>query len=151
MTIEPTEYVLSTRPFIVRRRARWGECDPAGVVYTPRFTDYLAAAVTLFHEDLFGGEPANFRQSLGIDTPCKGMSLVFHGALWPGDVFDMRVQVGEIRNASFDINVVATRPDGGPVFAGVFSPVCIPRGERRAVPIPDAYRALLQRSQETPA
>jgi hypothetical protein len=44
--------------------------------------------------------------------------------------------------------VVATRPDGGAVFTGVFSPICIPRGERRAIPIPDAYRVLLQRSQE---
>lgn len=148
MAIEPTEYVLSTRPFVVRRRVRWGECDPAGVVYTPRFTDYLVAAVSLFHEQLFAAEPANFRQALGIDTPCKGMSMVFQGALWPGDVFDMAVRVGEIRNASYDLQVVATRPGGGAVFTGVFSPICIPRGERRAIPIPDAYRVLLQASQE---
>ena len=150
MAIEPTEHVLSTQPFVVRRRVRWGECDPAGVVYTPRFTDYLVAAVSLFHEHLFEGEPAHFRQALGVDTPCKGMSLVFQGALWPGDVFDMAVRVGEIRNASYDVHVVATRPDGRAVFTGVFSPICIPRGERRATPIPDAYRVLLQASQESP-
>lgn len=148
MAAEPTEYVLSTRPFVVRRRARWGECDPAGVVYTPRFTDYLVAAVSLFHEQLFATEPADFRRALGIDTPCKGMSLVFQGALWPGDVFDMAVQVGDIRTTSYDVHVLATRPQGGAVFTGVFSPICIPRGERRAIPIPDAYRVLLQRSQE---
>lgn len=149
MAIEPTEYVLSTRPFVVRRRVRWGECDPAGVVYTPRFTDYLTAAVTLFHEHLFEAEPADFRKALGIETPCKGMSLVFQGALWPGDAFDMRVHVGDIRNASYDVHVTATRTAGESVFTGVFSPVCIPRGERRAVPIPETYRALLQSSQET--
>lgn len=148
MAIEPTEYVFSTHPFIVRRRVRWGECDPAGVVYTPRFTDYLTAAVTLFHEHLFEDEPADFRKALGIETPCKGMSLVFQGALWPNDVFDMLVHVGEIRNSSYDVHVTATRPKGNAIFTGVFSPVCIPRGERRAIPIPDAYRMLLQRSQE---
>lgn len=149
MAIEPTEYVLSTQPFVVRRRVRWGECDPAGVVYTPRFTDYLTSAVMLFHEHLFEAEPANFRQALGIDTPCKGMTLVFHGALWPGDVFDMRVHVGDIRNSSYDIHVTATGVKSDAVFSGVFSPVCIPRGERRAVPIPDAYRTPLQRSKDT--
>lgn len=149
MAIQPTEYILSERPFIVRRRVRWGECDPAGVVYTPRFSDYLVAAVSLFHEHLFAAEPAQFRQTLGIETPCKGMSLVFQGALWPGDDFDMAVQVGEIRNASYDLQVTATRPDGGAVFTGVFSPICIPRGERRAIPIPPAFRTLLQRAKDS--
>lgn len=151
MGIQPTEYVLSARPFIVRRRVRWGECDPAGVVYTPRFTDYMVAAVSLFHEHLFASEPASFRTALGVDTPCKGMSLVFQGALWPGDDFDMAVRVGEIRNASYDLHVTATRPEGGAVFTGIFSPICIPRGERRAIPIPPAYRALLQSGQDSNA
>lgn len=146
---EPTEYVLSAQPFVVRRRVRWGECDPAGVVYTPRFTDYLVSAVSLFHEQLLGAEAAHYRKNLGIDTPCKGMSLVFQGALWPHDVFDMAVSIGEIRNASYDVMVKATTPDGQPVFEGVFSPVCIPRTERRAVPIPDDFRRRLQAAKDS--
>ena len=50
-----TEYVLSERPFVVRRTVRWGDCDPAGVVYTGRFTDYLLGAVGLFTDHLAGG------------------------------------------------------------------------------------------------
>lgn len=34
------------------------------------------------------------------------------------------------RNASYDVHVTATRPAGESVFTGVFSPVCIPRGEQ---------------------
>lgn len=145
---EPTEYVLSERPFVVRRRVRWGECDPAGVVYTPRFTDYVVSAVSLFHEHLLGAEASHYRKDLGIETPCKGMSLVFQSALWPNDVFDMSVAIGEIRNTSYDVVVKARRPDGLPVFEGVFSPVCIPRTERRAVPIPDDFRRRLQAAKD---
>ena len=32
--IVPIEYLVSERPLRVRRRVRWGECDPAGVAYT---------------------------------------------------------------------------------------------------------------------
>lgn len=141
---EPTEQVLGTQPFIVRRRVRWGECDPAGVVYTGRFTDYLLSAVMLFHEHVLGGFTEGYRKTLGIETPCKGLSLTFQRALWPNETFDMRVSVGEIRTSSYDIQVQATLPDGTPVFAGSFSPVCIPRDARRAIPIPDDMRARLE-------
>ena len=40
----PIEYLLSERPLTVRRRVRWGECDPAGVVYTATFADYAISA-----------------------------------------------------------------------------------------------------------
>ncbi len=29
-----TEHVTGTIPFAIRRRVKWGECDPAGVVFT---------------------------------------------------------------------------------------------------------------------
>jgi acyl-CoA thioester hydrolase len=144
-----TEYVLTTEPFVVRRRVRWGECDPAGVVYTARFTDYLLSGVMLFHEYHFGGPLINFRKEQGIETPCKGMNLVFNRALWPDEQFDMLVRVGEIRTSSYDVLVEATTLQGESVFSGTFSPVCIKRGERRAVPIPELMRERLAASIKT--
>ncbi len=141
---QATEYVLSTSPFVVRRRVRWGECDPAGVVYTGRFVDYLISAVSLFHEHVFAEFHEGYRKSLGIETPCKGLSMVFNGALWPNDVFDMRVQVDAIRTSSYDVGVAATRADGSAAFSATFSPICIPADARRAVPIPAAMRARLE-------
>lgn len=142
-----TEFVLSTTPFVVRRRVRWGECDPAGVVYTARFTDYLISAVMLFHEHHFGGPGSQFRKEQGIETPCKGLSLVFQRALWPDEMFDMQVQVGALRTSSYDVLVNARTTGGEPVFSGVFSPVCIQRGERRAIDIPVAMRERLLATQ----
>ena len=36
--------LVSRQPVIVHRRILWGDCDPAGVVYTPRFGDYFTSA-----------------------------------------------------------------------------------------------------------
>lgn len=147
---DPIESVLSTSPFVVRRRVRWGECDPAGVVYAGRFTDYLLSAVMLFHEHVLGGFSEAYRKQAGIETPCKGMTLTFDRALWPNEIFDMLVSMGEIRTSSYDVHVKAALPDGSPVFSGTFSPVCIPRDERRSIPIPDAMRQKLEAARSSP-
>ena len=43
-----TEAVVSKQPFTVRRRVRFGDCDPAGVVYTVQFSEYVVSAMDLF-------------------------------------------------------------------------------------------------------
>lgn len=136
--IDSYEYVSSRRPFVVRRRVRWGDCDPAGVVYTGKFSEYLLGAVMLFFAELGGGHYSKWIESIGVDTPCKGMELAFHRALWPEDAFDLTCTVRAVRESSFDIAVEATRPDGSPVFSGRFSPICIGRDVRKRVPIPAA-------------
>jgi acyl-CoA thioesterase FadM len=141
---EPTEFVLSAAPFVVRRRVRWGECDPAGVVYTGKFTDYLLSSTMLFHDHLMGDFAEGFRKKMGIETPCKSMSLIFSRALWPNETFDMHVAVGDIRTTSYDVQVRAVVADGSQVFTGQVSMVCIPRDERRSMPIPDDMRQRLE-------
>ncbi len=141
--ISSYEALVSREPFIVRKRVRWAECDPAGVVYTGRFSDYLLTAVNHVFDELGQGHYARWLKTLDVDTPCKGMELEFHAALWPEDVFDMHCDVPAIREHSFDIRVRARRPDGSAVFTGRFSPICISREVRRRVPIPPALRAAL--------
>jgi YbgC/YbaW family acyl-CoA thioester hydrolase len=146
---ESFEYVLAHEPFTVRRTIRWSDCDPAGIVFTGRFPEYLLGAVSLFMRHLHSG-PGTTLKTLGVDTPCKGLSLVFHSPLRPDDVVDIRVIVGELRDSSFDLQARALRPDGVLAFEGVFSPICIRREPRGRVPIPPALRERLQ-AHRTPA
>src|SRR5690606_2773945 len=84
--IRSTEYVLSESPFVVRRTVRWSDCDPAGVVYTGRFTDYVLGAVGLFHQHMSGYANRPLGELHGVGTPCKGMEFEFIGTMWPGDI-----------------------------------------------------------------
>lgn len=140
--IRATEYVLSTDPFVVRRTVRWGDCDPAGVVYTGRFTDYLLGAVGLFSDHIAGGV-GRLGAMHGVGTPCKAMRFEFIGTLWPDDVIDIECWVQAIRTRSYDIRCMARRPDGAPVFDAVFSPICVRLDERVGTPIPDSLRTAL--------
>lgn len=141
--MKATEMVLSTEPFVVRREVRWGDCDPAGVVYTGRFTDYLLGAMALYTEHL--GEGKRLGDAHGVGTPCRGMSFDFTGTLWPGDVIHIECRVGALRTRSFDIQARARRPDGAEVFSAVFSPICVRLDAREGTPVPPSLRAVLLR------
>jgi acyl-CoA thioester hydrolase len=142
--VDSYESVISRQPFVLRRRVRWADCDPAGVVYTGKFVDYVLSAVNLFYANLSATTYREFACGLDVDTPCRGLELDFRGALWPEDEFLVRVGVAQLRESSFDLRIGATRANGEEIFIARFSPICIPRnGERRRVSLPSAYREAL--------
>jgi acyl-CoA thioesterase FadM len=149
--IDSYESVVSRRPFVVRRRVRWSDCDPAGVVYTGKFTDYVLHAVNLFYGELSQGHAPEWRQELGVDTPCKGMAFEFHRALWPEEEFELLLDVPQIREHGYDIRIEATQPGGVRIFSARFSPICIRRDARVRAPMPPALIAALEPFRATAA
>jgi acyl-CoA thioesterase FadM len=132
--IRSYEYILSELPFVVRRTVRWGDCDPAGVVYTGRFPEYVLGALALFKEHI--ARASNDDRSFlgkqhGVGLPCRGMSFDFSGTLWPHNEVDM--------------HCVGRRPTGEPVFDARFSPICVRADARISTDIPESLRSTLQR------
>jgi 4-hydroxybenzoyl-CoA thioesterase len=84
-----TEHVISSVPFVVRRRVKWGECDPAGVVYTVTFAEYVISAAELFYGFLFDGTPQRVKDEYRFGTPSRALAFDFRRALWPDEEFDM--------------------------------------------------------------
>ena len=100
-----TEYVVSERPFVVRRRVKWGDCDPAGVVYTVTFGEYVLSAAELFYGYLFDGTPQRIKDEHGFGTPTRALSFDFQASLWPDEEFDMRVTVHEVRTRTYTLHI----------------------------------------------
>jgi acyl-CoA thioesterase FadM len=144
------EEVISTSPFTVRRVARWAECDPAGVVYSGNFPEYMLSAAHLFRRHVLQASWLEIKSNSKVDTPAKALSMVFNGSLWPDDVFDIAIHVGEIRKRTFDFVATAVRADDGQgIFEGSVSAICVDAGDRRvSVPIPSALRKLLEAHQK---
>lgn len=129
-----TEYVASLKPFVVRRRVRWSECDPAGVVFAGNFSLYLHHAVALFRGEVLDG----------FSAPAKAISMVFHRALWPDEEFDMTVYVSAVRNSTIEFRVIATTGRRERVFDGTVTAICIAKQERKAARIPPRLRKLAE-------
>lgn len=139
------EALTSSLPLVVTKRVRWADCDPAGVVYTGKFNEYMLTAVNYFFDELGNGHYFQWIKDLNVDTPCKGLDMEFHGALWPEDEFDMHCRVSAIREHSYDIRTEARQKDGRRVFTGRFSPICISRQVRQRALIPQVMLDALQK------
>lgn len=134
------EYVITEQPFTVRRTVRWVDCDPAGVAFTGHFTDYLIGAVMHFYAHIGWGPEA---KTCNGGLACKHMSLTFSKSLPPGSVVDIRIEVGGIRERTFDLYATAFLPDGTVAFEGVFSPICV-TAHMNSLRLPAALKAVLR-------
>lgn len=143
-----SERVIGAFPMTVRRRVKWGECDPAGVVYTPRFAEYVTNTFHLFLEQLLGDPLQQKLRELDIGTPAKAMSIEFKRSLWPDQVFDMTVRVSAIRNRTFDLAMQATDLERNDLFAASFTAICVGYDVREAKPVPDLLREKLEKYRD---
>jgi 4-hydroxybenzoyl-CoA thioesterase len=135
-----TEVVLSQMPFVVRRRVKWGDCDPAGVVYTPVFGEYVISIAELFYEQLLGTSPQHVKQLHGFGTPTRALVFNFRLSLRPGDEFDTEVEVSEIRSRSYVLTLTARIRTGEIAFVATHTPVCVARDGRVGIVIPQVFR-----------
>lgn len=146
---EATEWLVSECPVTVRRRVLWGECDPAAVVYTPRFADYFASARDWFLRIGIGVFDRPHPARGGLSFPMRALAFDFKSFLEADDLFDMRVLVNSVSQRTFTITVAATDEAGRDVFTATGTQVCLDLAKRMAVPLPDEMRAALDRYQET--
>lgn len=144
MTALCNEEVINLAPLVVRRRVRWGECDPAGVVYTATFADYVISAAELFYGVLFDTTPQRAKSEQGFGTPSRALSFDFRRSLRPDDVFEIAVIVGAIKERTYVLDMTASTPEGDVVFTAQLTPVCVARDERRSIPIPASFRDALE-------
>ncbi|MGB8419567.1 acyl-CoA thioesterase [Paraburkholderia sp.] len=136
----PSEWLISGQPFVVRRRVKWSECDPAGVVYTVNFSEYVISVANRFYAFLLGAPVEAGKDAQGFGTPVKALSFVFNKSLRPDELFDMSVAVMDVRERSFDLGIAGTSETGETIFSATLSPICIARPERRSIAIPVEFR-----------
>jgi len=139
------EYVLSRAPFVVRRKVRWSDCDPAGIVYTGRYTEYLLDSARLFVNHMAGGDMMAVMRRHGLTTPARGMSLEFMRPMAPGDVADIRYWVAGVREHSFEVRCEASGASGDLVFSGACTVISVNLESKRKALIPDEVREMLMR------
>ncbi|MDR6860701.1 thioesterase family protein [Variovorax guangxiensis] len=139
-----TEQVRSQLPLVIRRRVKWGECDPAGVVYTVTFSEYVISAAELFYGALFETTPQRAKREQGFGTPSRALSFDFQRSLRPDDEFDMTVTVADIHSRTYVLDITGRTLEGDVVFVAKLTPVCVARDERRSIEIPDTFRQALQ-------
>jgi len=140
----PVEQVISVKPFVVRRRIAFRDCDPAGIVYTPRFFDPMATgAMDLFMMELIGPMGQRMEEFTQLATPAKAVELVFHKPSPLGALIDITVNCADIGRSTFGMGLVATDAEGDQLFSGRLTIICVDRDTFKAIPVPELLKEKL--------
>lgn len=130
--------------FKTSRRILFGDCDPAGVVYTPRIADYVVEACLDFQAHLLGAPAPRSVFALGILPPARNLCIDFLAPLSYDEAVDIAVNVASIGATSFTCSLVASKPDGTIAFTATFTQVCVDPATKRPVAMPQPLRSALQ-------
>lgn len=125
-----------------RTTIRFGQCDPAGIVYTPNFFDIFNVAVEQWYGDALGIDYydliRNRRTGLGYVNAFADFFLPCR----MGDELDIAVDVARIGNTSFGLILHAFREEHE-ALRGRLAVVTTSLVSHRPVPIPDDLRRAL--------
>ncbi len=125
--------------FSTQVRVRFNHCDPAGIVFYPRYFEMLNASV----EDWFASFGRDFR-SLHIErrigTPTVKIETVFNAPSWLWDDLTITLTPTKVGASSCVISFAITCT-GERRVAGNFTLVCISLESHRSMPWPDDIRS----------
>ena len=92
--------------FVYRRHMtiEWGHCDPAGIVFNPRFFEFFDVSAWLLFEAALGVRRAEFNSTFGIVGPALvDARAQFRKPAKFGDTIEIASRVTELRRSSFDL------------------------------------------------
>jgi 4-hydroxybenzoyl-CoA thioesterase len=85
-------------------RIEWGHCDPAGIVYYPRYFELFDASTTALFERALGMTKIKFTKAYDfIGYPMVDTQAKFHIPTRYGDDVVIETTVTEFRRSSFSI------------------------------------------------
>ena len=132
-------------PFTTRIPVRFGDCDPAGLVYYPVIFHYCHIAM----EEFFGARcgisyPALMGEER-IGFPTVNVQAEFFAPLVYGDEADVEIAVARTGQSSVTFEYTVRRASDHTLCARARNVhVCMNLDERRALPIPEKYRRVFE-------
>jgi 4-hydroxybenzoyl-CoA thioesterase len=131
----------SPRPFRAEVLVRFGDCDPAGIVFYPRYLEIFNNIVEDWcREGLQFSFPDLIAQR-GWGLPTVHLEVDFTAPSRFGELLSAALTVRSVGNSSVNLEITLNGPDGGLRVRGTVVLVLIDRGPHKAIPIPDDLRA----------
>lgn len=131
-------------PFTTTRTVLFGDCDPGGIIYTPRVSYFVVEAVHDFLAAALGGPAIREIFAMGILPPARSLSIEFLAPFTWDDVLIITVVPTDVGTTSFGFEVTATTGELRSVFRAMLTQVCVAPETRRPVPVPERLSAILR-------
>lgn len=146
----------------IQRTVLFGDCDPEGIVYTPRFSYFSVEAVQDALAIWLDEKPNNSKKETpksgglrklmnhGILPPARALSLEFHHPVTWDDELAIKVWVCDITNRSFSFQIEAwlessrlSDLENILAFSAKLTQVCVSRDNHKSMILPDDLRKRL--------
>jgi acyl-CoA thioesterase FadM len=132
-------------PFVHRRIVVWGDTDPARIVYTGRFLDFMLEAIEALMRERIGADWYRINTEEKIGTPFVNVGLDFKSPVTPREPLDIRVLVTRVGRSSVTYAVQGNGAESGELkFAGAATCVFVANVDGRPCDIPGGYRSALE-------
>ena len=132
-------------PVVYRRRVQWGEGDPAHIVYTPRFLDFVMEALEEWWRGVVGVDWYRLNMDLHMGAPVVHVELDFSASVKPGDLLHLTVLVERLGRASVTFVVDARLEDGSDRFRSRVIVSMVDNRRMQAMPVPPEFRERIER------
>lgn len=133
-------------PVVYRRRVRWGEGDPACIVYTVRFLDFVMEAIEEWFREVLGVDWYELNLDLGMGSPVVHLELDFSAPVKPGDVLEIPVLVQRLGGSSITFELRARLAgDAAERFRALMVHSLVDNERMKAIPYPPDFRARIER------
>lgn len=134
-------------PFSTRIRVRFGDADPAGLVYYPVLFHYCHVAMEEFFAASCDTEYARLMEVERLGFPTVNARAEFRAPFVYGEEVDVEVSVSRVgrSSATFEYSL-RSASDGAERARATLVQVAMNLDERRPVPIPDRLRLAFERS-----
>lgn len=123
----------------IRRTVKWGECDPAGILYTPRAFDYITEAIEQWFRDVGGSDWMHMLSAEDIGAPTVHAACNYRSPMAPGLKVCVTVYLERIGDSSLTF-LVRCEDEQRLYFEGTLVSCVISISDHRACPIPDGMR-----------
>jgi 4-hydroxybenzoyl-CoA thioesterase len=134
--------------FVLSQRVRFQHCDPAGIVFYPRYFEMLNSTVEEWFADRLGTSFAEVHVAGGHAVPTVALRAEFRAPSRLGDLLDWRLTPHRIGGASLELGITA-ECDGRSRAEFVQTLVWIATASGRPQPWPDVLRARILTEIET--
>jgi acyl-CoA thioester hydrolase len=136
--------IVGDDPLTLSRTVGFGDCDPAGIVFTPNYGRFVFDAVEVWLRRAMGIDIHQQLKGDEIGTPVRALNVELLAPLRPAEVFQSAVWATHLGRSSFRLTVRGRTAAGAPSFVGEMACVATRRSARAVVPLPDAYRAAIE-------
>lgn len=133
------------RIFRVRETVRFRHCDPAGIVFYPRYFEMINDFIETWFEQALGASFHALHEGQGIGTPTASIQCDFVSPSRWHDVLVQHLHVERLGAASVRVLFAFTDEQGGVRLTGHITIVTVDLTTMRSRRIPDGLRTAISR------